>query len=327
MTKYPDLFAALAAPFRDNEVKVRNQAGRQLHYVTASTVANRLDEVLGPESWDFEIAPWGGEALIGTLIIHLPDGTTVRKSNVGGKAEMQSPDDDAKSAASDCLKRCAAILGVGRYLCRDGVPDFVRERTVGQQIESSRQLAQEPSRQPQPPPPSNGNGNYGPPRSGRGLFAAIKQLEQEHNVALLKYIDNWAKSQNYPFKMVDWDERQVAAGYAEVQRKLGQAESQEVAAGPGESDDIPFDRAAAREALESRVTDVAGKLFDVPTDRVTSDQIMSALGMLDTLVGSDLVVHDWNACNSRSSFAAYYRAALKSLKEYDSETLQAVLAS
>jgi hypothetical protein len=51
MTQHSDLFAALAAPFDPDEVKLRAQAGRQLHYVTARTVMNRLDDVLGPENW------------------------------------------------------------------------------------------------------------------------------------------------------------------------------------------------------------------------------------------------------------------------------------
>jgi len=47
MTQFPDLFAALAAPFDAQEVRVRSQAGRQLHYITARTAMNRLDDVLG----------------------------------------------------------------------------------------------------------------------------------------------------------------------------------------------------------------------------------------------------------------------------------------
>jgi hypothetical protein len=51
MTQHPDLFAALAAAFDPDEVKHRSQGGRQLEYVTARTVMNRLDDVLGPENW------------------------------------------------------------------------------------------------------------------------------------------------------------------------------------------------------------------------------------------------------------------------------------
>ncbi len=49
MTKYPDLFAALAAPFEPHEVKIKpTRSGVQLHYITARTAMNRLDSVLGP---------------------------------------------------------------------------------------------------------------------------------------------------------------------------------------------------------------------------------------------------------------------------------------
>lgn len=336
MTQYPDLFAALAAPFRDHEVKARSQGGRQLHYVTARTVQNRLDEVLGPENWWPEFHPWNQNGVLCRLTIKLPDGSTLTKSDVGGYADMQDAGDGEKAGSSDALKRAAVHFGPGRYLYRDGVPEFVRERNLNiQQVEPSRQLAQdqsarpEPPRQQQPNGHSNGNGgcNYGPPRNGRGLFAAIKNLEQEHNVALLKYIDGWAKSQNFPFRMVEWDEQQVAAGYAEAMRKLGQAESQEVAVGAGETDDIPFDLAAAQAALESQVSALAGKLFDIPADQATPDQIMAALGVLDNVVGSDNVVADWSRCDSRAAYRCYYKAAKVALRDYDTSVLQAVLAS
>lgn len=122
-----EMFAGLAAPFEENEIRTRNQGGRTLHYITASTVANRLDEVLGPDGWEFELKPWGDDALFGTLSIRLPDGTTLRKMNVGGCADMAEGDNDAKSAASDCLKRCGAMVGIGRYLYGCGVPRFVED--------------------------------------------------------------------------------------------------------------------------------------------------------------------------------------------------------
>ena len=51
MTQFPELFAALGASFESQTVRVRSQAGRQLHYITARTAMNRLDSVLGPENW------------------------------------------------------------------------------------------------------------------------------------------------------------------------------------------------------------------------------------------------------------------------------------
>jgi hypothetical protein len=55
MTQYPDLFAALAAPFEAHEVRTRTQSNRQIHYITARTAMNRLDSVLGPENWWDEV--------------------------------------------------------------------------------------------------------------------------------------------------------------------------------------------------------------------------------------------------------------------------------
>src|SRR5262249_22709329 len=57
MTKHPDLFAALSAPFEQQELKLRSQAGKQLTYITARTAMNRLDNVLGPENWWDEYSP------------------------------------------------------------------------------------------------------------------------------------------------------------------------------------------------------------------------------------------------------------------------------
>jgi hypothetical protein len=124
-TKFPEIFDALAAPFHPDDVKQRTGGkGARLSYITARTVMNRLDEVMGPENWHFEVFPWGDQALIGTLTLILPGGETVKKCDVGGRAGMQTADDDTKSAASDCLKRCAVLVGVGRSLYNDGQVQF-----------------------------------------------------------------------------------------------------------------------------------------------------------------------------------------------------------
>src|SRR5208337_5175490 len=51
MDQQLELFAALAAPFLPEEVRVRSQGARQIQYITARTVMNRLDDVLGPANW------------------------------------------------------------------------------------------------------------------------------------------------------------------------------------------------------------------------------------------------------------------------------------
>jgi len=231
MTKFPDLFAALAAPFETHEVKIRPaQGGRQLHYITARTAMNRLDSVLGPENWWDEYIPSQNSVLC-KLTLRLPDGSTVTKSDAGGYAGMADSGDDDKSGFSDAFKRAAAKFGVARYLYRDGVPQFVREREPGVDTAGP------------PTPTDNGHGSGGPghngagngnssqaapartreasiPRSGKALFAWTKDMEQRHEVGLLKYLNGWAKLQEFPNRMIDWDAEQVSLAYAEAIRKI-----------------------------------------------------------------------------------------------------------
>jgi hypothetical protein len=216
-TQFPDLFAALAAPFEPSEVRCRTQAGRQLHYITARTAMNRLDNVLGPENWCDEFLP-GEHSVLCRLTVRLPDGSTLTKSDAGGYAGMPDQGDDDKSGFSDAFKRAAVKFGVGRYLYRDGVPSFVRDRGPA----NVPTLDAEPA-SPEPPPaplpapspapnpkvpdrdrlPSQARPPTRPepgkaPRSGRALFAWTKEQEQRHEVGLLKYLNSWAKLQDFP---------------------------------------------------------------------------------------------------------------------------------
>jgi hypothetical protein len=225
MTQHPDLFAALAAPFESHEVKIRSQTGRQLHYITARTAMNRLDNVLGPENWWDEYVPSENSVLC-RLTIRLPDGSTLTKCDAGGYAGMADSGDDDKSGYSDAFKRTAVKFGVARYLYRDGVPTFVQERTgstepapapVAETVAPAAAASSTPvGNGPQPSP--RGNGNV--PRTGKALFAWTKDQEQRYEVGLLKYLNGWAKLQEFPSRMVEWDADQVSQAYAEACRKL-----------------------------------------------------------------------------------------------------------
>jgi hypothetical protein len=227
MTKHPDLFAALAAPFEPHEVKVRSQSGRQLHYITARTAMNRLDNVLGPENWWDEYAP-NANSVLCRLTIRLPDGSTLTKSDAGGYAGMADSGDDDKSGYSDAFKRAAVKFGVARYLYRDGVPHLVQERVS---LPAPAEPAAEPVPVPAPAssmapvatvsaPARNSNQSANPPRSGKALFAWTKDQEQRYEVGLLKYLNQWAKLQDFPSRMVEWDADQVGLAYQEACRKL-----------------------------------------------------------------------------------------------------------
>ncbi len=234
MTQHQDLFAALAAPFERDEVKVRSYSGRQLHYITARTVMNRLDNVLGPENWWDEYVPSENSVLC-RLSIRLPDGSTLTKADAGGYAGMADQGDDDKSGFSDAFKRAAVKFGVARYLYRDGVPDFVRERLPNVDAATS---PPEPAAAPAPvansasapvataaPNGRLGSSNGNPPRTGKALFAWTKDQEQRHEVGLLKYLNSWAKLQDFPGRMVDWDADQVSLAYSEACRKIHSIQS------------------------------------------------------------------------------------------------------
>jgi hypothetical protein len=215
MTQYPDLFAALAAPFESSELKLRSQSGRQLHYITARTVMNRLDSVLGPENWWDRYVP-GENSVLCELTIRLPDGSTLTKSDAGGYAGLADSGDDDKSGYSDAFKRAAVKFGVARYLYRDGVPTFVRDRTPTETAEPATVPATPHSR----PTSARASDSGQTPRTGKALFAWTKEQEQRYSVGLLKYLNGWAKLHDFPGRMIDWDGAQVGSAYAEACRKL-----------------------------------------------------------------------------------------------------------
>jgi hypothetical protein len=248
MTQNPDLFAALAAPFDPDEVKVRTQGGRQLHYVTARTVMNRLDDVLGPENWWDRFTPLE-HSVICELTIRLPDGSVLTKSDAGGYAGMADPGDDDKSGFADGFKRAAVKFGVGRYLYRDGVPKFARERLKNRgeldaqgaeavpgpaAIPTASAPAPAPASPAAAPPslspsPRGGEDGLNPPRSGRALFAWTKDQDEKYEYGLLKHINAWAKRQEFPARMVDWDTEQVTRAYSECCRKVRAIHSMQLA--------------------------------------------------------------------------------------------------
>ena len=58
------------------------------------------------------------------------------------------------------------------------------------------------------------------PRTGRALFAWTKDQDGKFEYGLLKHLNAWAKSQEFPARMVDWDAEQVSRAYAEARRRL-----------------------------------------------------------------------------------------------------------
>lgn len=124
MSKFPGIFEGLAAPFWEREVKQLPKGGKRFDFITARTVMNRLDMVLGPENWWDEYQPISDAAILCRLTIRLPDGTTVTKADAGGKPGMADQGDDDKGGLSDAFKRAAVKFGIGRYLYGDGTAAY-----------------------------------------------------------------------------------------------------------------------------------------------------------------------------------------------------------
>jgi len=114
-----EIGAALRAPFAPEDVDFRPQGKpsgngkvQAVCYIDARTVADRLDEVVGPGAWSFHYEPLlveRGEIQLakGTLTIH-----GVTKEDVGDGSTFAT----SKGCVSDALKRAAVLFGVGRYL-------------------------------------------------------------------------------------------------------------------------------------------------------------------------------------------------------------------
>ncbi len=235
--EFLSLFARLAAPFSQDEVKVRSQSGKQIQYITARVVMNRLDDVVGPRNWWDRYQHASEHSVVCELSIRLPNGEILTKVDAGGYAGMADPGDDDKSGYADGLKRAAVKFGIGRYLYRDGIPLFAREILRGhgygapepgpmpQEYEEPPQPTQrQPASQPVRQDRQDGNvgrgGDGQAPRTGRALFAWTKDQDEKYEFGLLRHLNTWSKRQDFPPRMVDWDDGQVAAGYAEGCRRI-----------------------------------------------------------------------------------------------------------
>jgi len=103
---------------------------RAAWYVDSRAVAEKLDEVVGQENWEFHWEAIDGvpatDAVKGFLRIRVANegkftdwvekcDVGYRNASAGGKDKEAEP---IKSAVSDAFKRCGVLWGIGRYLYR-----------------------------------------------------------------------------------------------------------------------------------------------------------------------------------------------------------------
>src|SRR5436190_14583943 len=120
------------------EIKMRQgRGGMQFAYVEHGYVTERLNLVFG-FNWDFEIVDkqiLEDEVIVeARLTVRTPNSQTIVKTQFGGadiKRHASGPRsgrplsiaDDYKAAASDALKKCASLLGIGLDLYGRDRPD------------------------------------------------------------------------------------------------------------------------------------------------------------------------------------------------------------
>lgn len=149
----------LEKPFDPEQIKQREgNFGDVLDYLEGPTVIQRLNEAFNG-AWSFDIVEHRildeEVVVLGKLsadgIVKTQFGKTKITRHRGSKQPL-SLGDDCKAAATDCLKKCATLLGVGLHLYRETPTDPPPSSPDGQR----------------PPPPSS-DGNRPPPPDDNGL--------------------------------------------------------------------------------------------------------------------------------------------------------------
>jgi hypothetical protein len=128
-----------------HEIKYRQgRGGLQFAYVEHGYVTERLNMVFG-FNWDFEVVDkqiLEDEVIVeAKLTVRTPGGQTIVKTQFGGadikrhasgtkNGRPLSIADDFKAAASDALKKCASLLGIGLDLYGRDRPEEIEQPPV-----------------------------------------------------------------------------------------------------------------------------------------------------------------------------------------------------
>lgn len=117
-----EVFALLAAPLDVSKIKTRQQAGRNIRYIDARTVIERLNDVC-PGEWHFETQLLSAPSPQNPKWVFLGRLTVLGcvQEDVGMN-ENEDYFDPPKAAVSDALKRCAVHYGIGIELYGDADP-------------------------------------------------------------------------------------------------------------------------------------------------------------------------------------------------------------
>jgi hypothetical protein len=189
------VYQRLAARFPAEAHKTKTIGGTSLTYVDGEMVVSRLNEELGLDGWSFEVKDihvlenevWA----LGRITVY-QEGRTLVREQAGGQiinrkrtGEIIELSNDIKGAVTDCLKKCATLVGIGLYLY-----DPVERREVEQEMKEAKRApkaspkAEAPASGPSPTKSSEG-GNT----PGNAFICAECEAVVTNTVTILKKKD------------------------------------------------------------------------------------------------------------------------------------------
>lgn len=114
------IYEQLSEPFPDEAITGDSSRGFALTSIKAQYIKERLNEVMGPDGWDFDsVLVYQGEdgvAVQVKLTLHFPNGRSSTKSGFGGgefKEKAQAFGDPYKGAETEAVCKAASAFGVG----------------------------------------------------------------------------------------------------------------------------------------------------------------------------------------------------------------------
>jgi hypothetical protein len=143
------IYTSLAREFEHTFSDTRG--GVNLTYITGEQATTRLNEVLGYDGWSFEIISSEvvedevlvlGELTVWSRGESDSNALSVSRQQYGSQKIKRKRDSgtildigfDYKGAATDALKKCASLIGVGLYLSRKEEQNIASVRGVAQAI-------------------------------------------------------------------------------------------------------------------------------------------------------------------------------------------------
>jgi hypothetical protein len=149
------LYPRLAAEFDSVSHDVRG--GVQFDYITGEQVISRLNVLLGFGNWSFRVLEHGIDTeademwVLGELRVTGFAEEPVVRQQFGSQKRRRARSNgtpldtgfDLKAAATDCLKKCATLIGIGLYLTRREEPAATgKAATNGRGTRSSNKPSQ-----------------------------------------------------------------------------------------------------------------------------------------------------------------------------------------